>query len=209
MIAGLLAATYFVWTAAFMQPMEKQQRELKLSQERVAAEIAGLNAQAQTILKQAQQDPNVIHRAELESLKKELAQLNEKLAGTTDHLVTPGQMPRVLETVLQEAGGLQLQQVVSLGSSPLVPEKTPAGKSAEAGDADDGGEVAARKVYKHGVKLVLQGSFFSVLEFLRKLERLDWKFFWDAIDFRVVDYPDATVEITVFTISLEPTWIGS
>ena len=64
-------------------------------------------------------------------------------------------------------------------------------------------------MHKHGVRLKLQGSFFSVLDFLRKLEQLEWKFFWDAVEFRVVDYPDATVEITVYTISMEPTWIGA
>jgi MSHA biogenesis protein MshJ len=207
-IAGLLAVTYFLWIGMIMQPMERQQRELNSSQERIAAEIAGLNAQAQAMLQQSKDDPNAIHRSELESLKKELEQLSGELSGTTDHLVPPGQMAKVLEAVLQETGGLQLQQVSSLGSSPLVPESKTAGAAAADAETDAAAE-PVRKVFKHGMKMQLQGSFFGVLEFLRKLEQLDWKFFWDALEFRVVDYPDATVEITVFTISLEPTWIGS
>ena len=207
-MAGVLGVTYFLWAGFIAQPMERQQRELKSNQERIAAEIAGLNAQAQALLQQTKDDPNAIHRVELEALKAELAQMNKDLAGTTDHLVPPGQMAKVLEAVLQESNGLQLQQVASLGSSPLVPETKPAAEAKDADAAEKDTDVQARKVYKHGVKLVLQGSFFSVLEFMRKLEQLDWKFFWDALEFRVVDYPDATVEITVFTISLEPTWIG-
>ncbi len=216
-IAGVLAVTYFLWTSAVMQPMERRQRELNGDQQRVAAELSALNAQAQAMLKQSKDDPNVIHREELEALKHELETLNNDLSGTTDHLVPPGQMAKVLEAVLQESGGLQLQMVSSLGSSPLVPEakkaatKTADPKAADSvpSEDDEGSEAPVRKVYKHGVKLVLQGSFFSVLDFLRKLEQLDWKFFWDAVEFHVVDYPDATVEITVFTISLEPTWIGA
>ena len=211
-MAGMLAVTYFLWVGLVAQPMEKKQRELNANQERVTAEITGLNAQAQAMLQQSKDDPNTIHRAELESLKTELKALNSDLAGTTDHLVPPGQMAKVLEAVLQGTNGLQLQQVTSLGSSPLVPESTTPEAKAKAADSDteeQETEAPARKVYKHGIKLVLQGSFFSVLDFLRKLEQLDWKFFWDGVEFRVVDYPDATVEITVFTISLEPTWIGA
>lgn len=209
-MAGVLAVTYFLWSSAIMQPMERRQRELSSDQLRVAAELTALNAQAQAMLKQAKEDPNKIHRAELEALKAELAGLNKDLEGTTDHLVPPGQMAKVLEAVLLGSSGLQLLQVASLGSSPLVPESKPAApKAKDAAQEDPDIDVPARKVYKHGVKLVMQGSFFSVLEYLRKLEQLDWNFFWDAVEFRVVDYPDATVEITVFTISLDATWIGA
>ncbi len=204
-IAGVLAVTYIVWTGAIMQPMELRQRDLNGNQERSAAEIAGLSAQAQAMMQQSKDDPNAIHRAELDALKKELARLNEELSGTTEHLVSPGQMARVLQAVLQEAGGLQLQKVSSLGSSPLVPEDA---ASAAAEETVESETAPVRKAYKHGMKMQLQGGFFGVLDFLRKMEQLEWKFFWEAVDFRVVDYPDATVEITVFTVSLEPTWIG-
>jgi len=209
-MAGVLAVTYFLWVGMIAQPMEKRQRDMNTNLERIAAEIAGLNAQSLALIQQAKDDPNAIHRAELESLKAELAQLNKDLAGTTNHLVPPEQMARVLEAMLRGTDGLQLQQVTSLGNSPLVPgKKKPAANVAAAdADAQDSGE-SVRSVHKHGVRLKLQGSFFSVLDFLRKLEQLEWKFFWDAVEFRVVDYPDATVEITVYTISMEPTWIGA
>lgn len=209
-MAGVLAVTYFLWIGLVTDPMEKRQREMNANLERITAEITGLNAQAQGLMQQAKDDPNAIHRAELEALKAELAQLNQDLAGTTDHLVPPGQMARVLEAMLRGTDGLQLRQVTSLGSSSLVPEKKKApAREASSGDQKQESAPPVRSVYKHGVSLELQGSFFSVLEFLRKLEQLEWKFFWDAVEFRVVDYPDAAVEITVYTISMEPTWIGA
>lgn len=217
-IAGVLAVTYFAWSAFVMQPMDRKLAELNGTQQRVSAELTALNAQAQAALKQSQEDPNKIHREQLAELKQELDTLSSQLAGTTDHLVPPAQMARVLEAVLQEAGGLQLQQVTSLGASPLVPTSKKSGSRQDdktepgmdvAESAGAGEEQAVRRLYRHGVKLQLQGRFFDVLEFMRKLEALDWKFFWDGVDFRVLDYPDAAVEITVFTISLEPNWIGS
>jgi MSHA biogenesis protein MshJ len=209
-MSGVLAVTYFLWAGFVMQPLDRKQRDLEVNLNRASAEIAALNAQAQAMLEEAKEDPNKTYRAELESLKAELARMDAELKGTTDHLVPPGQMARVLEAILKETGGLQLTGVTSLGSSPLIPDKAgSAGKQKVAEAAPDASYEPARRVHKHGVKLALQGSFFSVLDFLKRIEQLEWKFFWDSLEFRVLDYPDASVEITVFTINLEPAWIGA
>jgi MSHA biogenesis protein MshJ len=211
LMTGVLAVTYFLWSGFLMQPMDQRHRDLRVTQERVAAELAAVNAQTKAALDLARNDPNETYRRELESLKAELAQLNRELAGTTDHLVPPDRMAGVLERVLQQAAGLQLLEMTSLGSSPLVPAgKSDARTAAEQETKADAAQepAAVRTVYRHGVTLRLQGGFFEVNGFLRKLEALEWKFFWDAIEYRVLDYPDAMVELTLFTISLEPTWIG-
>lgn len=204
-MAAALAVTYFTWSGFLVQPMEHRRLEMKSRQDQLSAEIAGLNAAAQALLAQVGQDPNEVYRRELEGLKIQLAQLNKDLSGTTDHLVPPQQMARVLQAVLGGTEDLRLEQVTSLGSSPLVPEvpaaKKPTGAPPEAQDV--------HKVYKHGMRLTLQGSYFGVLDFMKKLETLEWKFFWDSVEFRVMDYPDAVVEITVYTISLDPSWIGA
>lgn len=208
-MAGLLAVTYFAWTGFHVQPMERQRLQMKTRQEQLSAEIAGLNATAQALLVQARTDPNEVFRSELESLKSQLAQLNRQLAGTTDHLVPPQQMARMLQAVLQGIQDLRLERALSLGSSPLVPEAQAAATAARGKAVGSPGPEASGKVYKHGVRLTLQGSYFGVLEFMRKLETLEWKFFWDSVEFRIVDYPDAVVEITLYTISLDPVWIGA
>lgn len=208
-MAGLLAVTYFAWTGFHVQPMERQRLQMKTRQEQLSAEIAGLNATAQALLAQARTDPNEVFRSELESLKLQLAQLNNELAGTTDHLVPPQQMARMLQAVLQGIQDLRLERVLSLGSSPLVPEVQAAATAARGKAVGPPGPESSGKVYKHGVRLTLQGSYFGVLDFMRKLETLEWKFFWDSVEFRIVDYPDAVVEITLYTISLEPVWIGA
>lgn len=206
-IAGVLAVTYFLWTGFLVQPMERQRLAATTQQQQVSAEIAALSAEAQALLLQVKSDPNAVYRAELDAMKKELAQLDSTLAGTTNHLVRPGQMAAVLEAVLRGTDGLLLRSMESLGASPLVPEAkvTAAGPAApSAADPE-----AIPKVYKHGLRMTLHGNFFSVLEFMRKLEAMEWKFFWDAIEFRVMDYPDAVVEITFYTISMDSTWIGA
>ena len=43
---------------------------------------------------------------------------------------------------------------------------------------------------------------------MKTLEGLEWKFFWDTIDYQVGEYPISSIAITVFTISSNEHWIG-
>jgi len=42
---------------------------------------------------------------------------------------------------------------------------------------------------------------------LRRLEALEWNFFWDRIEFQVKDYPDSSASIRLYTLSLTSDWI--
>jgi|GEM_PF-1479990 len=63
-------------------------------------------------------------------------------------------------------------------------------------------------VYKHGVKITLNGEYQDVLEYLIALETLDWKVYWKNFSYTVDNYPQGTAEIIVETIGFENGWIG-
>lgn len=210
---ALIVVLYFVWDMFLMQPLDARQKKVQSSIQFKDAEIAGLNARIQDMLRQNNTDPNEQNRKRLAELKQELALLDEALKQTTAQLVPPQQMARLLELVLRETKGLQLKQVQSLGTEPLVNTQA----EEETGDQSEQdvqtasattGQGAVNAAYRHGLQIEFEGNFFSTLEYLRKLEQLEWKFFWDSIDFKVDEYPGAHTAITVYTISLNRNWIG-
>ena len=58
------------------------------------------------------------------------------------------------------------------------------------------------------MKIVFEGDFFQTVDYMRKLEKLEWGFFWDEVSFEMKEYPQASITITLYTISLNPNWIG-
>ena len=62
-------------------------------------------------------------------------------------------------------------------------------------------------VYKHGVELVVKGSYADLTQYLMRLEGLPWQMFWGKAELKVEEYPKATLTLTLFTLSLDKTWL--
>jgi len=49
-------------------------------------------------------------------------------------------------------------------------------------------------------RLTLKGQYFTVLNYLKLLEKQGWQFYWETFEYLAKDYPDATVTITFHTL---------
>ena len=63
-------------------------------------------------------------------------------------------------------------------------------------------------LYQHGVRLVFKGQFFDVQEFLTSIEKMPYQLYCHSLNYRVEDYPQAIVEIELFTLSSNEAFIG-
>lgn len=230
-MGGIAAVLYFFWSALLMHPLEVRQKAAQIALLQRSAELEGLNAETQQLVRQLQSDPDVANREKLETLKQELAQMTTELKDTTDNLVAPADMAATLEQMLRHTQGLKLLSVSSLGATPVFERDRKAGatggkqagasenpaargvtggQQAAAGNATpDGAEVTDSVLYKHGLQIVFDGDFFRTLEYLKAIEGLKARFFWDSFALDVVEYPESRTTLSVYTISMGPAWIGA
>lgn len=204
---GLITLLFLGWYAWLMEPLMKEEKVLAAELETRRQQFAELNAQFARMAEKRRLDPKAALRKRVSELRGETQHLQEELHGATQNLIPPELMPDVLRAVLKSSSGLRLVRVTGLGSRPLVdPSADGAGGSSaprkEGEDVLDG-------AYRHGLRIEFQGDWFSTLEYLRRLEGLEWGFFWDSLRFRVGEYPQATTSITVYTLSLSRDWIGT
>ena len=140
--------------------------------------------------------------------KKKLGNIEQQVQNSASKLISPDEMALMLETVLVKVKGLELQKVRGLGSEPVVRvaavKEGQEDTSATGVDADN----PVSNAYKHGLRIEFRGDYLGTLEYIRELENLEWGFFWESLDFEVNDYPDSSVGITVYTLSLDKNWIG-
>ena len=211
-LSGILLVMYFTLDLFALQPLQISQKKVQNSLAQKNAELVALNTQLQQILTASKDSPAERDRIEIQQLRQELEALDKSLKEATASLITPQQMAGLLQMVLSQTNGLRLKKVTGLGSTPLQlsgPENE-AGKPAKsvAGtDTEDGG-ARANTVYKHGLQIEFEGSFFATLDYMRRLEELEWDFFWDGISFKVIDYPEASATLSLYTISMDKIWIG-
>lgn len=215
-LAAMLTLLFLGWYAYLIEPLKLTEKTLVSELDKKRGQLQTLNDQFTLMSDKQKQDPNAIARERLQKLREEQKQLTEELRGATANLVAPELMPEVLRSMLKSAEGLTLISMRGLGSTPLFQAPADAkpakpGAPAAPAEAEDAPKSPGvlDSAYKHGVQMEFSGDFFATLEYLKRLEALEWKFFWDSVTFDVQDYPQAMTTVRVFTLSLDKHWIGT
>lgn len=145
-------------------------------------------------------DPNNFALSRQRELREAMETATARLNQLYGELITPQQMSQVLTAILQRETALQF---VSLSNSPSEPLLTGAADPADAASPS-----ADTQVFKHGLTMVFEGNFLETVQYLRSLERLDGSFFWDSLEFELLEYPNARIRLDIYTLSTEQGWIG-
>lgn len=205
--AMIFVAAAFLLVSAinmlFLDPLLAKQKKLSVQliqqQEKMKEIQANLNT-----LAQAQKDSvNSPLHERIKLLQQQISEGETYLKGRRDKLVPPEKMGDLLEQVLGKNGHLQLVALETLPVSPLVETsaKQDGGGSAIKASAQE------RQVYKHGVKITVRGSYADILQYLADLEKLPTQMFWGSAKMHVVRYPTVELTLTLYTLSLDMTWL--
>ncbi len=200
-----IAISFVIYSAVdylLLVPLElKQQRALKQIQA-TQAENSLIKTQALSVINRYKADPNLAERQQLERLNQELAVTNRKIEAAVGGLITPERMAIALESMLQRQKGLKFISLINLPARPLM-------GTAEQAAATDLESIPTEGIYQHSFKLQFEGSYLNTLAYLRELEGLEWRFRWDEIDLKMVEYPTVHVTVMIHTISLDKGVIGA
>jgi MSHA biogenesis protein MshJ len=205
-LLAIIAVLIFVWDRFLMMPLDAQRKSMNAQLEIKRAEVSTLGIQIRQAITAQAIDPNAANRDRLAQLRIELAEIESRVRETTVDMIEPTRMPDVLRSVINQINNLTLSSLKGLGASPLVaaPAVKPATENAGKTDVDSQYRAAA---FKHGMQIRLQGDYLTTLEYLRRMEKMEWRVFWDSIEFQVGEYPDAESVLTIYTLSLTRDWI--
>ncbi len=155
-------------------------------------------------------DPSELVRAEVAELEKTDKQVTSILQKRSVNLMDPVQMGQVLETVLSDKPGIELQRLSSLPVQPLRLSSgaEPGSEVNEKDKTVSSSSVLNAPVYSHGFEVELRGGYADIYDYLRHLEELSSSFFWDSLEYKVSKYPDSEVILRVHTLSAVEGWIG-
>ena len=198
-----LAIVYVLWDALVLAPVVAERARLLSATQEISRELQALTDGIRGMLEQSRRDPNADAQARRDNLRVRLAELNGKLRALTDQLVPPERMPALLKDVLSREGKLELVRLQSLGATPVAGDPAP-GKSAaepESPPQDD-------MLFRHGLRLDFRGTYFDTLRYFERVEALPWQVLWESAVYRVEEYPQASVSITVYSLSIDDAWIG-
>ena len=190
----------FIYFWALGTPMADRLRSLSREVTKKQADTRAVQTEVGKLVGEGSKDPNAPYLARIADLKARVAAADARLAERQQGLLPPDRVPALLEEMLRRDRRLELIELRSLAAAPMFPEKTPA----------DGGATEATnriRVYRHGVEITVRGSYFDLLRYLTALESQSIRVFWKDIDIATVDYPRIAMKLTVYTLSLERSWV--
>ena len=196
--AALVLVT--VLESLFIEPQLREQRRLAAEQTQRLAESAKLQAELQKIALSRRNDPNAEARQRIAALREELQNLNLEIVEQQKKFTAPEQMRTVLEEMLARNRKLRLLDLKTLPPATLSDAKAQEGSK-------NPGSPAERLIYRHGLEITLSGTYLDMLSYLTELEHLPTQVYWGSMDFSVAEYPNATLKLVVYTLSLDRAWM--
>ncbi|ODR85768.1 MSHA biogenesis protein MshJ [Shewanella xiamenensis] len=137
-------------------------------------------------------DPNQGYRQRLTLLQQQNQQLDTQLNEQMVDMVPADYMPELLGNLLGQVQGITLLKFTSVAPVPLLAV----------------GEEKKLNLYSHGIRMSLEGDYFSVLRFVEAVEAMPDKLYWKRLDYKVADYPKGKVDIELYTLSINKDFIS-
>ncbi|WP_085298424.1 hypothetical protein [Cognaticolwellia mytili] len=158
------------------------------------------------------EDPNLALKRELSQYQTKLGEIDQELLQLTSDLIDPIQMRYALIKLLKLQSGVKLLSFKVLSAQPVTEnrdvnrdgisiDKLPETKKLST-------ETSQLRLYRHGIKIKLQGQYFQLKKYLAQLEGLSWKFFWQKFDYQLKEYPVSELEVEIYSLSTAQEFIG-
>ncbi|MDY7572939.1 MSHA biogenesis protein MshJ [Actimicrobium sp. CCI2.3] len=141
---------------------------------------------------------DAVKQAMLAALQGQSQGLRGELSDINRLLVKPDDMAALLGDILMRHQRLRLVSFTTLPATNLLAGLTSAASTpANPGD-----------IYKHRVELVVQGNYLDMLTYMVALEAIPSRLFWAKAVLHVDTYPEATLTLSLFTLSLDKKWLS-
>ncbi len=191
LLALSLAVVWLLMDSLLISPASQdrtreEQRGAQLRTRLQAAEntLGGLTARP---------DPNVALRERIERLNQELTLRQEAADSLQNRLISPRDMPAVLEKLLAGLPGLRVAALKTLPPEPI--------------GLDPNQKIEEAALYRHSVSLTLEGGYADMVVWLERVEKLPKGVFWTRADLDAKAHPDLRLTLEVATLSSERIWL--
>ena len=195
LFCGVVVVILMMYTF-LLEPLLDNSEKLQQNSMAAKKEMAILVGQVAALTDKLKTDPNDPVSERIGILQRQIQNIDEQLGAQTNNLVPANKMATMLENLLAGSSGLKLIELQSISPQPILLEQRKEGEEPKVG------------LYRHGVTLVFEGNYFDIQQYLAKLESLPWQFYWKKFDYLVGDYPTASVELEIYTLSTNKAFIG-
>ena len=198
------AAVLFVFYFMSFNPLLAKRTALAASMSQKQNLLTATNKEIELVMLAHASDPDRDARARLSAKLAETDTLKRELRQQQHGLVAPERMVTLLEHLLRRHAGLRVVSLKTLAGGTVGERRTTDSDAAKA----EAVKAPAAVLHRHGVEVVLQGSYADMLHYMQALQAMPTRVFWGKAQLAADTYPGATLTLTLYTLSMDDTWIA-
>jgi MSHA biogenesis protein MshJ len=202
MTAGILIFVVFFF---FLNPGYLRQKQLLETMSGERDKIAVIETEIIHTIEAHTIDPDLAERARLRAITQQVDAVKEKLTSMQQGMVPADKMTGLLEQMLRAHRGLKLASMRTLSGAESA--AVPAPVAAPAPGAAPVPAAPVELLHRHGVELVVQGSYADMVAYLNALEHMQGQLFWGDAKLAMDSWPSGTLTLTVYTVNLDKKWL--
>jgi MSHA biogenesis protein MshJ len=215
MLAAAVGAVFIVIDTLLVSPVLVKRKAALEQHARQELELKTLGARMQGLARSQPVDPDTANRARISELNAKLAALESDVKGQSTRLISAQHMRTVLQQLLASRPGLELVELKTLPQTTIdtpVERAAPAPGGAATTANAPGPDAQSRAsgpavIYKHGVQLAVRGRYLDLVGYLRSIEQMPVRLYWDRLEAVVEEHPLILMRITLYTVSLDKAWM--
>ncbi|MTV39728.1 type II secretion system protein GspM [Duganella radicis] len=218
---AVVASILFLLYTVSAEPLLNKQKALRTQIKQQQNQIAGIDMEITAMAQGFVIDPDAATREKLQAVRREIDTTSAGLMAVQKGLVAPDKIAPLLEHLLRGNGKLKLMSMKTLpvtglneaaqAAQPAAPAAAPApvaGAAAGPAPAAPPPPPKPRELlYRHGVEIVLQGSYLDMVNYMDALESLPVQLFWGKAKLDAQQYPNSRLTLTLYTLSLDRKWM--
>jgi len=198
----------FLVNYLLLDPLMARQKTMRTQVMQQHEMLLQAQMQIATMVQDNSSNSSSPQQAQIKQFKAEMAEGNAYLQNSRERLVQPEKMAEHLRQLLSRNSRLILVSLQTMPVAPLLEQSEDKSfKKAQAVKASTASSLVDKQVFKHGVQLTVRGNYLDLLQYLNALEKLPQQMYWAKAQLAVTQYPASELSLTLYTLSLEKTWL--
>lgn len=203
--AGLMII-YFILNTLLVAPASQRHILMISEVSQARQQFAELQQQMTSLSDTPIQDVDAGNKVRIADLNAKVSAQLQELLALSDTLVSPELMPKLLENLMRKHADIRL---VSMKTMPPVSfiQSLDVAATAEPQSAN-AQLISDMGVYQHGLEITVSGHYMALLHYAEALQGLSKQVLWDKADLAAKAYPASELTVTLYTLSLDKTWLS-
>lgn len=220
MLGAAILVILVIWFFIFYKAQKASLATIQTSVTSAELQINAFRQKKITIEQLAQDNTVAKLMDKFQRLRMEMKDLERKMAKYEQRFISEQEIAKVLYAMLKVSQGVTIvkfsdasydvnEAVEDINEQRVMQETSTLTTVAKTALKKDTGlatlptpelTTAGAPVNRTEYVLVLKGDYFSILNYLTRLERLDWQLYWDKLEYKVEQYPEGIATIWFYTL---------